>query len=134
MVCAGRWVRPLGSVQTAEDAWRQREGRKARYAGKRVGGTVVVHYIKHHMWFLETALALLEGEEETELDRQRKQYQNANANMGSGQGREIVRVASRTADDGDGDDGDDGEGDVGDVVRQQQQQQQGRIQGKHRRR
>lgn len=116
----------LGSVQTAEDAWRQREGRKARYAGQRVGGTVVVHFIKKNMWFLETALALLEGEEETELDRQRKQYQNANANMVSnGQGREIVAVASRTATE-DGDEGEDG-----DVIRQQQQ---GRIQGKHRRR
>ncbi|KAG8759093.1 hypothetical protein FRC12_009854 [Ceratobasidium sp. 428] len=47
-------------------AYASREGRKARYAGNRVGGTVVVHYIKRNEWFLEAALALLGGEEEVE--------------------------------------------------------------------
>lgn len=42
-----------------------------RYENKRVGGTVVVHFIKKHAWFLETALAFLEVEDysESELER-----------------------------------------------------------------
>ncbi|QRV76220.1 hypothetical protein RhiJN_04235 [Ceratobasidium sp. AG-Ba] len=45
-------------------AYEAREGRRIRYANNRVGGTVVVHYIKRNEWFLEAALALLGGEEE----------------------------------------------------------------------
>jgi len=52
-----------GSPKTPEYVWARREGRKTRYQGQRVGGTVVVHFIKKNMWFLETALALLEGDE-----------------------------------------------------------------------
>ncbi|KAF7347855.1 Glycosyltransferase family 31 protein [Mycena venus] len=52
-----------GSPKTPEYAWARREGRKTRYQGRRVGGTVVVHFIKKNMWYLETALALLEGDE-----------------------------------------------------------------------
>jgi hypothetical protein len=37
-----------------------------------LGGTIVVHFIKKHMWFFETTLALLEGEEETEYEVQRQ--------------------------------------------------------------
>jgi hypothetical protein len=37
-----------------------------------LGGTIVVHFIKKHMWFFETALALLEGDEETEYEIQRR--------------------------------------------------------------
>ena len=51
-----------------DDAWRAREGRITRYRGKRVGGTVVVHSIKKHMWFLEAAAALLEGDDYTERE------------------------------------------------------------------
>jgi hypothetical protein len=40
-----------------------------RYEEKRVGGTVVVHFIKKNMWYLETALALLEGEEYSESEK-----------------------------------------------------------------
>lgn len=54
---------------TPEHAWKHREGRKVRYEGRRVGGTVVVHFIKKNMWYLETALALLEGEEQSEAER-----------------------------------------------------------------
>ncbi|KAI0275088.1 hypothetical protein BC834DRAFT_850978 [Gloeopeniophorella convolvens] len=61
-----------GSVFTAEDAWRRREGRLKQYGGQRLGGTVVVHFIKQHMWFLETALALLDGADETEYEEQRR--------------------------------------------------------------
>ncbi|KAI0778237.1 hypothetical protein BD413DRAFT_464972 [Trametes elegans] len=50
-------------------AWKYREGRRKRYAGARVGGTVVVHFIKKNMWFLETAAALLQGEDVTPLER-----------------------------------------------------------------
>ena len=32
----------------------------------------MVHFIKKHMWFFETALALLEGEEVTEYEMQRR--------------------------------------------------------------
>ncbi|KAF7784293.1 hypothetical protein Agabi119p4_458 [Agaricus bisporus var. burnettii] len=52
-----------GDPMTPEYAWAHREGRRKRYNGLRVGGTVAVHFIKKHMWFLETALALLEGDE-----------------------------------------------------------------------
>lgn len=52
----------------ADMAWRTREGRARRYQGKRVGGTTVVHSIKKHMWFLEAAAALLEGDEYTEAE------------------------------------------------------------------
>ncbi|KAJ7244774.1 hypothetical protein B0H12DRAFT_1188042 [Mycena haematopus] len=52
-----------GSPKTPEYAWARREGRKTRYQGRRVGGTVVVHFIKKNMWYFETALALLEGDE-----------------------------------------------------------------------
>jgi hypothetical protein len=57
-----------GSPMTHEYAWTHREGRAKRYNGRRVGGTVTVHFIKEHAWFLETALALLEGEEITEAE------------------------------------------------------------------
>ncbi|THH19729.1 hypothetical protein EW146_g1480 [Bondarzewia mesenterica] len=75
--CSSTWAcdrgfMDSGSILTAEDAWSQREGRKTRYEGKRVGGTVVVHFIKKNMWYLETALALLEGDEKTERDKQRE--------------------------------------------------------------
>lgn len=52
-----------GGPETAAQAWERREGRRKRYEGKRVGGTVVVHFIKRNEWFLETALALLGGED-----------------------------------------------------------------------
>jgi len=55
---------------SVESAYRHREGRNARYEGKRLGGTIMVHFIKKHMWFLEAALALLEGEDMTELERE----------------------------------------------------------------
>ncbi|KAJ7225538.1 glycosyltransferase family 31 protein [Mycena pura] len=57
-----------GSPKTPEYAWERREGRRTRYQGHRVGGTVVVHFIKKNMWFLETALALLEGDEITDAE------------------------------------------------------------------
>jgi len=59
----------LGSPMTPDYAWVHREGRKARFEGKRIGGTVVVHFIKKNMWYLETALALLEGEEQSESEK-----------------------------------------------------------------
>jgi len=58
-----------GSPMTPEHAWVHREGRNTRYGNKRVGGTVVVHFIKKNMLDLETALALLEGEELSEVER-----------------------------------------------------------------
>lgn len=60
-------VQEAGSV-TPEYAWKMREGRDRRYGYQRVGGTVVVHFIKKNMWFLETALALLEGDRVTEAE------------------------------------------------------------------
>lgn len=54
---------------TPQQAWERREGRRTQYEGKRVGGTVVVHFIKKHAWYLETALALLDGEEVTDFER-----------------------------------------------------------------
>lgn len=52
-------------------AYQRREGRNTRYEGKRLGGTIMVHFIKKHMWFLEAALALLGGDDVTELERDR---------------------------------------------------------------
>ncbi|KAF8526017.1 hypothetical protein BU17DRAFT_74376 [Hysterangium stoloniferum] len=52
-----------GGPETAARAWARREGRRTRYEGNRVGGTVVVHFIKRNEWFMETALALLGGDE-----------------------------------------------------------------------
>lgn len=54
---------------TPDLAWKYREGRQKRYGNKRVGGTVVVHFIKKNMWFLETAAAFLHGEDVTTLER-----------------------------------------------------------------
>ena len=53
---------------TPDYAWTHREGRITRYNGKRVGGTICVHFIKKNMWFLETALAFLETQDTTELE------------------------------------------------------------------
>lgn len=54
---------------TPDLAWKYREGRQKRYEGKRLGGTVVVHFIKKNMWFLEAAAAFLHGEDVTVLER-----------------------------------------------------------------
>ncbi|KAG6890425.1 hypothetical protein C0995_008779 [Termitomyces sp. Mi166 len=58
-----------GSPMSPDYAWTHREGRRTRYEGKRVGGTVVVHFIKKNIWYLETALALLDGEEQSEFEK-----------------------------------------------------------------
>ncbi|KZS96018.1 hypothetical protein SISNIDRAFT_407753 [Sistotremastrum niveocremeum HHB9708] len=65
-------VRDSVALGGADAAWRKREGRRRRYEGKRVGGTTVVHFIKRNEWFLETALALLEGDEVVEAERHRE--------------------------------------------------------------
>jgi len=70
-----------GSPMTPGYAWMHREGRKKRYENKRVGGTVVVHFIKKNMWFLETALALLEGEEYSEFETQPRRNPDAHSSM-----------------------------------------------------
>ncbi|PCH33678.1 glycosyltransferase family 31 protein [Wolfiporia cocos MD-104 SS10] len=49
--------------------WQRREGRNKRYVNQRVGGTIVVHFIKKNMWFLETAAAFLLGDDQTEAER-----------------------------------------------------------------
>ncbi|KAE9408114.1 hypothetical protein BT96DRAFT_962807 [Gymnopus androsaceus JB14] len=62
----------LSTQAAVARAWANREGRSARYEGKRVGGTIVVHFIKQNTWFLETALALLEGKDFTDAELQQK--------------------------------------------------------------
>ncbi|KAL4069641.1 glycosyltransferase family 31 protein [Scleroderma yunnanense] len=57
-----------GTAADVRYAWRHREGGITRYRNKRVGGTVVVHFIKKHMWFLETALALLESSDYSDFE------------------------------------------------------------------
>ncbi|KAH9178694.1 glycosyltransferase family 31 protein [Lactarius sanguifluus] len=79
-----------GSIWSAEDAWQLREGRKKKYIGQRLGGTVVVHFIKKHMWFLETVLALLGGDEETEYEMQRRSREGSRQARGTTLAR-IVR-------------------------------------------
>ncbi len=64
----------------------------ARYEGKRVGGTVAVHFIKKNMRYLETALALLDGDEYSEeekyawnrkLEREREEHKSGGDGDGS---------------------------------------------------
>lgn len=74
-----------GGELKAADAWTRREGRKRRYEGLRVGGTIVVHFIKKNAWFMETALALLEGMELTPYEK------SSEAEGGSVFGRSIWR-------------------------------------------
>ena len=47
-----------GSVK---EAWERRPSRSMRFENKRLGGTVVVHFIKKSSWYLETAIAMLGG-------------------------------------------------------------------------
>ncbi len=61
-------LRIADGSMTPDLAWKYREGRRRRYEGKRVGGTVVVHFIKKNMWFLETAAAMLHGDDVTPLE------------------------------------------------------------------
>ncbi|KAG2023521.1 hypothetical protein CC2G_001166 [Coprinopsis cinerea AmutBmut pab1-1] len=58
-----------GGPITPEQAWLHREGRRTQYENQRVGGTVAVHFIKKNAWYLEAAIALLEGEEESEAEQ-----------------------------------------------------------------
>jgi len=53
-----------------ENTWNGREGQVSRYEQKRVGGTVVVHFIKKNAWFLETALVLLGSKDYTDAERE----------------------------------------------------------------
>ncbi|KAL0581634.1 hypothetical protein V5O48_000450 [Marasmius crinis-equi] len=50
-------------AMTPQSAWDRREDRRTKYEGHRVGGTIAVHFIKQNMWFMETALAMLEGKD-----------------------------------------------------------------------
>ncbi|EJF66745.1 hypothetical protein DICSQDRAFT_151176 [Dichomitus squalens LYAD-421 SS1] len=75
---------------TADLAWQYREGRQQRYLGQRVGGTVVVHFIKKNMWFLETAAALLHGEDVTPLERALGQTRRAQQQLRTGLGDSSV--------------------------------------------
>ena len=52
--------------RAVQRAWEAREGRRTRYEGKTLGGTVMVHFIKRNEWWEETALALLGGEDVVE--------------------------------------------------------------------
>lgn len=52
--------------RAVQRAWETREGRRTRYEGKKLGGTVVVHFIKRNEWWEETTLALLGGEDVVE--------------------------------------------------------------------
>ena len=49
--------------RAVQHAWTSREGRRTRYEGKKLGGTVVVHFIKRNEWWEETTLALLGGQD-----------------------------------------------------------------------
>jgi hypothetical protein len=62
---------------TPDYAWTHREGRKARFEAKRIGGTIVDHFIKKILWYLETALALLDGGEQLESEK----YESASVQL-----------------------------------------------------
>ncbi|KAF9535452.1 hypothetical protein CPB83DRAFT_13074 [Crepidotus variabilis] len=66
-----------GTPMSPDHAWKHREGRRTRYEDKRVGGTVVVHYIKKNMWFLETAMALLHDREVSESEEYEEERRKA---------------------------------------------------------
>jgi len=84
-----------------EYAWRNREGHLARYEGNRVGGTVTVHFIKKNMWYLETALALLEGDEYSEAEKyERNRYLEMEREM-HGEKRKFGAEMKATGDDQD---------------------------------
>jgi len=72
-----------GMALETGDAWRYREGRVKRYENKRVGGTVIVHFIKKHAWFLETALAFLAADDysESELEHISSDVNKASLNV-----------------------------------------------------
>lgn len=62
-------LEPSVALQRSVDrAWREREGRKERYEHKKLGGTVLVHFIKKNEWWEETALALLGGDDVIKSD------------------------------------------------------------------
>jgi len=79
---------------TADYAWDHREGRSTRYTGKRVGGTAVVHFIKKNMWFMETALALLDMEEVTELERSPESIPSSDDDTGKSSDSTQIQPAS----------------------------------------
>ncbi|KZT02672.1 glycosyltransferase family 31 protein [Laetiporus sulphureus 93-53] len=70
--------------------WQRREGRLAKYENKRVGGTIVVHFIKKNMWFLETAAAFLLGEDRTEAERARHWAHNHRVRPSSGRPADVT--------------------------------------------
>ncbi|KAF9015137.1 hypothetical protein BDQ17DRAFT_1385925 [Cyathus striatus] len=63
-----RYIPPVPDLSTTHSVEALVEGSDMQSCG----GTVVVHFIKKHMWFLETALALLEGEELSETEKYEK--------------------------------------------------------------
>lgn len=69
-----RYVAVPGAI---DPSWQYREGRQKRYDSKRLGGTIVVHYIKKNMWFLETAMAFLEGDDVTEMEKHQAEEEAA---------------------------------------------------------
>lgn len=75
-----------------EYAMIHREGRKKRYEDKRVGGTIVVHFIKKNLWFLETALALLDGDELSEAERYQKVEMAREAKQARGESTDLLEV------------------------------------------
>ncbi|KAJ6621720.1 hypothetical protein B0H10DRAFT_1789645 [Mycena sp. CBHHK59/15] len=88
-----------GSPKTPEYAWARREGRKTRYQGHRVGGTVVVHFVKKNMWFFETALALLEGAELTGTEGDTPQHDLHPAGLDNGAPRLVVELPGNSTTD-----------------------------------
>lgn len=54
---------PAALQRAVDRAWLAREGRRQRYEGKKLGGTVMVHFIKRNEWWEETALAFLGGDD-----------------------------------------------------------------------
>lgn len=63
------WKTDADEAALAMKTYERRPSRQARFRNdsKERGGTMVVHFIKHESWFLETALALLGPHNSTEL-------------------------------------------------------------------
>jgi len=63
------WKSEADEAALAEKTYERRPSRETRFRNdpNERGGTMVVHYIKHNSWFLETALALLGPHNSTEV-------------------------------------------------------------------
>lgn len=78
--------RPTLSLEEIAEMYQRRPTRLDRFNGdiKERGGTTVIHFIKRHDWFLETALALL-GSPRDQREDVRRQAERTNKKVIAGE-------------------------------------------------